>query len=54
MNFFFRITNDIPELIGHMSGGILSDKMPDNCNDRVSWQSSKVVAHAGWIKDGLP
>jgi len=51
---FVRITNDIPELIGHMSGGILSDKMPDNCNDRVSWQSSKVVAHAGWIKDGLP
>lgn len=51
---FVKITNNVPELMGHMSAGILSDKMPDNCSDRVNWQSSKIYAHEDWIKDGLP
>ena len=49
-----RIIDNIPHLVGHITSEVLSDKMPKNCNERVSWKSAKIRTDNIWIKDGLP
>ena len=49
-----RIIDNIPHLVGHITSEVLSNKMPNNCDERVSWKSAKICADNVWIRDGLP
>ena len=49
-----KLVDNIPKLVGHITSEVLTDKMPNNCNERVRWKSAKINTNSSWIKDGLP